>query len=135
MSVTAGAALSPIIEGSTLEGHAPRDVAEDPRGNKIAEDPRGNKISEDPRWDEIIGIVSKETSIERARLTPQASIEALGIPSLDMVQTVFELESHFDIEVPVLSDKAGSEFTTVGDLVSHVIAALDRARHARSSAI
>ncbi len=93
------------------------------------------RVADDPRWDEIIGIVSKETNIERAKLTPAASIEALGIPSLDMVQTVFELESHFDIEIPVLAEKAGNEFTTVGDLVFHVLAALDRARLARASAV
>jgi acyl carrier protein len=96
--------------------------------------PGARDVADDPRWDEIIGIVAKETSIERALLVPSASIEALGIPSLDMVQTVFELESHFDIEIPVLADKAGAEFATVGDLVAHVLAALDRARLPHASA-
>jgi acyl carrier protein len=87
-------------------------------------------VGNDPRTDEILTLVAKETGIERARLVPSASIEELGIPSLDMVQAVFELETHFDIEIPAISEKAGSEFATVGDLVSHVLAALDRARAA-----
>ncbi len=87
-------------------------------------------VAADPRTDEILTIVAKETGIDRARLSPAASIEELGIPSLDVVQAVFELESHYNIEIPVMSDKAGSEFATVGDLVSHVLAALDRARAA-----
>ena len=81
----------------------------------------------DPRRDEILDIVAKETGIDRARLLPEASIEELGIPSLDMVQTIFELESRFDVEIPVVSERAGAEFSTVGDLVDHVLATLDRA--------
>ena len=82
----------------------------------------------DPRRDEILDIVAKETGIERGRLVPEASIEELGIPSLDMVQTIFELESRFDIEIPVVSERAGGEFATVGDLVDHVLLTLDRAK-------
>jgi acyl carrier protein len=87
-------------------------------------------IRNDPRTDEILNIVAKETNIDRNRLVPEASIEELGIPSLDIVQAVFELESHYDIEIPAISEKAGSEFATVGDLVAHVLASLDRARAA-----
>jgi acyl carrier protein len=87
-------------------------------------------IRNDTRTDEILNIVAKETNIDRNRLVPEASIEELGIPSLDIVQAVFELESHYDIEIPAISEKAGSEFATVGDLVAHVLASLDRARAA-----
>lgn len=85
----------------------------------------------DPRRDEILDIVAKETGIDRARLLPEASIEELGIPSLDMVQAIFELESRFDVEIPVVSERAGAEFSTVGDLVDHVLATLDRAAPAK----
>jgi acyl carrier protein len=94
------------------------------------ETPPAHDIRNDPRTDEILDIVAKETNIERSRLVPDASIEELGIPSLDIVQAVFELESHYDIEIPAISEKAGSEFATVGDLVAHVLASLDRARAA-----
>ena len=80
----------------------------------------------DPRVPEILAIMSKETGVERERLRPDATIEQLGIPSLDMVQTVFALESHFDIELPVISERTGSaEFATVRDLVSHILATID----------
>ncbi len=84
----------------------------------------------DPRAGEILDIIAQETGIERALLLPEAGIEALGIPSLDMTQAVFELETHFDIEIPVIADRpGGGEFTTIGDLVTHVLATIDRARH------
>ncbi len=84
----------------------------------------------DPRVGEILQIVAKETEVDIARLRPEATIEELGIPSLDMAQTVFALESHFDVEIPVVSERAGAEFTTVADLVSHVLTSVDRARAA-----
>jgi acyl carrier protein len=39
---------------------------------------------------------------------------------------VFEIESAFGVDIPVIADKAGAEFATVGDLVGHVIAVLDK---------
>lgn len=84
----------------------------------------------DPRVDEILRIVAKETGVDRARLVPDAALSDIGIPSLDLVQAIFAIESHFDVEVPVVQDRAGAEFSTVGQLVGHVIAALDKARAA-----
>ena len=82
----------------------------------------------DPRVDEILTIVARETAVDRERLRPDATIDELGIPSLDMAQTLFALESHFDVEIPVVSERAGAEFTTVADLVSHVLTTLDAGR-------
>ena len=69
----------------------------------------------------ILDIVAKETGVDRERLHFDQDFAELGIPSLDMVQTVFELESRFGIEVPVLTSDGGGEFRTVGDLVRHVL--------------
>ena len=86
-------------------------------------------LLDDPRAGEILDIVAAETGVPKEKLTPGASIEALGIPSLDLVQTVFALETRFDIEIPVVADRSGAgEFETVGALVSHVIATIDRVR-------
>ena len=79
------------------------------------------------RIDTILAIVSNETEIARSRLTMDARIADLEISSLDMVQAIFELEAKFGIEIPVLSDRGGAEFDTVGDLVRHVVAAIDTA--------
>ena len=79
----------------------------------------------DPRSAEILAILSKETGIPAAELRPEATIEALGIASLDMVQAIFEIESRWDVEVPVVAERAGAEFTTVGDLLGHVLRVLD----------
>jgi acyl carrier protein len=96
----------------------------------MAEEPSAHRAATmgDPRVPEILDIVARETTVDRGLLQPEATIEALGIPSLDMVQTVFALETRFGVEIPVVSDRAGAaEFVTVGDLVAHVLTTLDRA--------
>ncbi len=80
--------------------------------------------TDDPRIPEILDIVAKETGIERDRLTPTASISALDIASLDMVQAIFAIETHFNVEIPVSTEQDGAEFTSVGDLVKHVLASI-----------
>ncbi len=75
----------------------------------------------------ILDVVAKETGVARDRLQPGANLAELEIASLDMVQTVFELESRFDIEIPVVADRTGAEFETVGDLVGHVLGAIKAA--------
>lgn len=80
----------------------------------------------DTREETILGIVARETNIDRSLLVSDATIEQLGIASIDLTLAVFELEKHFDIEIPVVAAAEGSEFRTVGDLVGHVIAVLDQ---------
>ena len=82
---------------------------------------------DDPRADEIIDIVSKETAVGRDRLVPDALLSDLGIPSLDLVQAIFAIEERFKVDIPVVSERSGAEFQTVGDLLNHVLATLNGA--------
>ena len=88
----------------------------------------------DPRADEILDIVAKETGVDRSRLVPSAAVADLGIASLDLVQAIFALETHFGIDIPVVSERTGSEFNTVGELVGHVLSTLDVQRPADAQA-
>ena len=81
----------------------------------------------DPRSAEILDIIAKETGVNRARLSPDAVISDLDIPSLDLVQAIFAIEERYKVYIPVVSERTGSEFQTVGDLVQHVLAALEAA--------
>jgi acyl carrier protein len=81
----------------------------------------------DPRALRILDILAAETFVERAKLVPDATIDDLGIASLDIVQAIFALETEFDIELPVAQQGGGAEFATVAELVNHVLAALDGA--------
>jgi acyl carrier protein len=72
----------------------------------------------------ILDIVAKETGVARDRLHLDQPLAALEVPSLDMVQAVFELESRFDVQIPVAVGPNGAEFETVGDLVNQVLDAI-----------
>jgi acyl carrier protein len=80
---------------------------------------------DDPRNEEILHILSTETRVPRERLTDNAPLDTLGIASLDLVQAIYALETHFGIELPVADNHAGAEFVTVGDLVKHVLKTVD----------
>lgn len=82
---------------------------------------------DDPRSSEILDIIAKETGVDRARLSPDAVISDLDIPSLDLVQTIFAIEERYKVDIPVVSERTGAEFQTVGDLVQHVLATLEAA--------
>ena len=81
--------------------------------------------SDDPRVSDILDIVAKETGVGRDRLVPQATISALDIASLDMVQAIFAIETRFGVEIPVVAERSGAEFGTVGELVEHVLRTID----------
>jgi acyl carrier protein len=48
----------------------------------------------------VFDIIAKEAGIDRARVTPDATLKDLEIQSLDAVQIIFEIEDHFKITLP-----------------------------------
>jgi acyl carrier protein len=86
----------------------------------------------DPRVAQILTILAKEAAIDRTMLQPSATIEELGVDSLDLTMAVFQLETVLDITIPTISERAGAEFGTVAEFVQHVIAAMDKAEQARA---
>ena len=84
-------------------------------------------FEDDPRVSRILDIVAGETATDRAALLPDAKIDELGISSLALTLAVFKLETVYDIEIPVIAERAGAEFGTVGELVAHVLAVIDKA--------
>ncbi len=80
----------------------------------------------DPRVQRILEIFAKETGVGVGLLQPEATLQDLGVESLDLTMAVFQLEETFDIEIPVVTENAGMEFNRVGDLVTYVITILDK---------
>lgn len=69
----------------------------------------------------LFDIIAKESSVERAAITPDAKLEDLGVESIELVEIVFTVEETFDIEVPYnANNAAGVTFETVNDVVSAV---------------
>ena len=70
----------------------------------------GPAWADDERIQRILAVIAKETRIDQPKLRPDARIEDLGIASLDIVQSIFEIETEFDVEIPPIATNAGAEF-------------------------
>lgn len=81
---------------------------------------------DDPRIDEIIAVVAGETGLDPKSIDAETPIADLGISSLDLIETIFKLESRFGIEIPN-DGPLNNTGVTVGALINEVLALLDRA--------
>jgi acyl carrier protein len=59
--------------------------------------------------DRFLDIISEKAKIDRSALVPNATMDSLNIPSLDMVDILFGVEEEFNIYIPM------------GDELSHVV--------------
>lgn len=48
----------------------------------------------------VIEIIAEQAVLEVSDVTPEASLEDLGIDSLGLVESIFAIEEAFDIQVP-----------------------------------
>ena len=66
----------------------------------------------------IFDIIAKTCSIDRGRITLDATLKDLDVHSLDAVQVLFEIEDRFDIAVPEREDQYSAG--TLRDLIEGV---------------
>ncbi|QHQ35205.1 acyl carrier protein [Algicella marina] len=61
--------------------------------------------------DKVIAIIAEQAVLEPEEVTPEATLEELGLDSLGLVEAIFAIEEQFDISVPFnANDPAQSEF-------------------------
>jgi acyl carrier protein len=66
--------------------------------------------------DRLQDLLSREYALPREAVTPEASLDALGVDSLGMMELLFEIEKTFDIVIP----NEQVELKTVGQLVDYI---------------
>ena len=66
----------------------------------------------------IFDIIAKTCSLDRSRITLDATLKDLDVHSLDAVQVLFEIEDRYNISVPEREDQYAAG--TVRDLVEGV---------------
>jgi acyl carrier protein len=68
-----------------------------------------------------------DEKVDHSQVLPEASFEALGIDSMDVVEIIFDLEETFDIEIPDPGEIEGMDenFSTVQDLLNIVNTLID----------
>ncbi len=69
--------------------------------------------------DDVLDLVAEEAPVERSALTRDATLDALGVASLDVISVLFALEDRFGVVVEQ-SDVEGVK--TLGEFVDAVLA-------------
>jgi acyl carrier protein len=68
-------------------------------------------------------ILIEEFDLERARLTPDAELAALGVDSLDLLELMFKIEDRYQLAI---RDDVPTNLTTVNDMVVYIDGLLAR---------
>ena len=75
----------------------------------------------------VIDIISKQLEIEPDKIKPETNLkDDLNLDSLDMIEVVYEVEDHFDVQIPEDSIKDIQTFQQVVDGLSKALAAKGR---------
>jgi acyl carrier protein len=67
---------------------------------------------------EVFEIISKQAKIEIDTIKPESTLKDLGVASLDAIEVIFDIEEHFNINLP--NEDTDFEAGTVGQLVEAV---------------
>ncbi len=71
----------------------------------------------------VIKIIAEQAVLEPSDVTPDSTLEELGIDSLGLVESIFAIEEEFDITVPFNANApAESEFdiSTVASIIEGI---------------
>lgn len=77
--------------------------------------------------DKVIEIIAEQAVLEPGDVTPDSTLEDLGIDSLGLVESIFAIEEAFDISVPFnANNPTESDFDI--STVASIIAGIERLR-------
>jgi acyl carrier protein len=68
-------------------------------------------------------ILIEEFDLERARLTPDAELAALGVDSLDLLELMFKIEDRYQLAI---RDDVPANLLTINDVVVYIDGLLAR---------
>ncbi|HXA20351.1 MAG TPA: phosphopantetheine-binding protein [Thermoanaerobaculia bacterium] len=64
-------------------------------------------------------IAAKKYSLDPATITPESTLESLGLDSLDLIELLFDVEDEFQIRVPQDGGSA-LKTATIADIVESI---------------
>lgn len=77
--------------------------------------------------DQVIAIIAEQAVLDPADVTPESSLEELGIDSMGVVESIFVIEETFDISVPFnTNNPQDSDFDI--STVATIVQGIDRLR-------
>ncbi|WP_281992059.1 acyl carrier protein [Sulfitobacter geojensis] len=73
--------------------------------------------------DQVIAIIAEQALLEPEDVTPDSTLESLGIDSMGVVESIFAIEEAFDITVPFnANNPTDSDFdiTSVASIINGI---------------
>jgi acyl carrier protein len=64
-------------------------------------------LTDEELREELLEIISKEGLVERDRLTDDATLESLGLASVDVVMLLMEIEERYNVYLPIDAELSG----------------------------
>jgi acyl carrier protein len=80
---------------------------------------------------EILEVILAEGGVDRTRLTPDATLETLGLASIDLVMALMTIEEKFGVYIPL--DNELTEAKNLEDFVDSVAGRIVKERSASAS--
>ena len=79
--------------------------------------------------EEIIEVIAAEGMVDRAKVTPDATIESLDLKSVDIVMILTALEEKFNVYIPMDGDlqEAKDVKTLINALADHIVKEREKA--------
>ncbi len=62
----------------------------------------------EPVRDKVIAIIAEQAVLDVSDVSPEQTLEDLGIDSLGLVEAIFAIEETFDIQVPFNANEPGN---------------------------
>lgn len=84
---------------------------------------RWPEFSNPERLDQIIDIIAEEGAVERPAIVPSATLESLGLASMDVVTILMGVEDKLDVYIPL--DAELSSARNLAEFVGTIAKVLD----------
>lgn len=68
--------------------------------------------------EKVIAIIAEQAMLDAADVTPDSTLEDLGIDSLGLVESIFAIEEAFDVSVPFNANDPGESDFDISDVKS-----------------
>ncbi len=81
--------------------------------------------------EQVVAILAEQAVMEPAEVSPEATLEELGIDSLGLVEAIFAIEEAFDIQVPFNAnapEESGFDISSVKSIVRAVEGLIETAQ-------
>lgn len=71
----------------------------------------------------VIALIAQQALLEPEDVTPQSTLESLGIDSMGLVESIFSIEEAFDITVPFNAntpEESDFDLTSVASIIKSI---------------